>query len=196
MRRSRWFLVSCLLAATLVGVPLLAGEAAAFQRLWIPFGFFNVLPAEGFLYDDVPAGVPGMMGAEAGLLAFQNNSAANEFIGYYTTTGLPVSPSYNYLEVKAAVSDTSWFRVGYGTTPTSCTYFPAALNTIGAAGSSPYLTKFYPLPTNHLVRRICIQLTDTPDATASGRSKALIDYVRLRTSAGATGWFEFFAGSP
>lgn len=195
MRSSRWLLLASV-AVSLVGLPLIASDAAAFNKGWLPMGYINVLSTETVFWDDVPSGTAGYAGMEAGLFAFVTNSASNETVYFSTITGLPVSSSFNILEVRAAAGDYSMFRVGYGTTTGACTVYPTALTFVGTMGGGPYLTKAFVLPTNTVVRRICLYLTDNPDAVAAGRAKAMIDHIRLRTSAGATGWFEFFSGGP
>ncbi|MBI4673613.1 MAG: hypothetical protein HY741_18335 [Chloroflexi bacterium] len=169
-----------------------AMDVAAFDHAWANYLSTNVAAAERGLWDDIAAGVvPG----EAGLLWFVNNQNLDETVGYKSFVNLD-SDDFPNLRARAAVSDNALFRVGYSTQAVTTAKCTDSLKWSSAQDDGFYRTKSAALPPNLTIRAICIYLTDDPDATATGRSNVLIDYIRVTSAAGAVGWEETFTGAP
>jgi hypothetical protein len=180
--------------ALLVFSLIAPGGAAACDHPWFPFLSNNVAAGQHSLWCDTPAGSPA---GEAGLLWFINNQAFDETVGYMTKDIQVNTSVHSKLTVRAALSDGGLFKVGYAldSADAPCVY-PAALRWVLADANGGYRVKSVVLPAGETVYKICIYLTDNANAIDFGRSSVLIDYIQLRSAAGAIGWQEGFAESP
>ncbi|MBI4673614.1 MAG: hypothetical protein HY741_18340 [Chloroflexi bacterium] len=196
MKRKYSLFLASLVLATLLAVLLFTAVSpapvSAFDHAWANYLSTNVAAAERGLWDDAPAGVA----SEAGLLWFVNNQNLDETVGYKTTEVNISTNAFPILRARADITDGMDFKVGYATSATAPCKFPAALVWPNAQANGGYATKSATLPANITVKAICIWLTDNTDAINFGRTAALIDYIELRSGAGALGWWEDFAGSP
>jgi hypothetical protein len=177
-----------------LAAPQEAAADAEFTHPWVVFVSNNVLATERGLWDDIAAGAPA---GEAGLLWFVNSQPVDESVGYMTTQVAVSTTWYRILTVRAALSDGAIFIVGYAlNNPAApCAYYAPLVWGV-ADSDGAYRVKSFALPLGAVVRKICIALTDNADAIAFGRSNVLIDYIYLRSTTGAIGWREDFAGSP
>ncbi len=187
-----------MLFAVSLASPQQAAAEPVFNHPWIFASSINVLANERGLWDDTPLGglVAGPPG-EAGLLWLLNNQILNETVVYKTTQVQVSTTSYRILTAKAAVSDFGDLMVGYALNSAAapCVYQPA-LRWTGLHSNGSYWIKQFALPLGQNVMAICILVTDNPDNTATGRSSALIDYIRLQSTTGTIKWSEEFTGAP
>ncbi|MBI4672119.1 MAG: hypothetical protein HY741_10695 [Chloroflexi bacterium] len=169
-------------------------KAAAFNHTWELLTATNIAGGEYGLWDDIASG----MGKknEAALFWFINNDAADEELQYKTTDVTVNTNAHPILKASIDLSDYGFAYVGYSTATTGNCEYPAALQWLAVDARKGYVTKSFTLPTNVVIQMVCIWLDDTPDNIATGRSNALIDYIRIESAGGAIGWREEFKGPP